>query len=393
MATYPISGQFGQGIGNPQFGGKNMATQRLTPNWSAGLGGNPWLSELQNVMKQLGFNYGNMTAGSGSNPSTGGLPQNTFNWLANATAGGGGTPLPVNARLTDTTAALNAALPGIYEKQTKSFGNAAKRFGQTGMLASQPYMEALGGVSRNTTNDIANLTQNLTFQANESAAQRGLSADLATQADQLARDLANRSRLMTAAGWSLDNSNADSAKNLEAANLLGDWYMRMREGDENRTLSYAGMPQQDGRGSGAIGNLMSMFSGAAPTSPYDDIMQARLRRKGYQDQLNQARGASPAESPLERKRRMLEDMQLDEALRGPQKSNLDRLLEELQGKLVKNQMADADYYAATGKQRGAAEPSELQRLQDYLAQLMVQYGIDTGPWADYNRMKNYTGRP
>ncbi len=319
---------------------------RLTPNWAGGLGGNAWLSELQNVMKKLGFNYGSLS-GAGAT-GAGGKTPNMWDFVAQATGGGGGTSPAINPRLTDVTAAINAAKPAIYEEQTKGFGNAAKRFGQTGMLASSPYMAALGDVSRKSTNDIASLIENLTFQANESAAQRGLTGDIATMNDQTSRDLANRSRLMDAARLAWDTSQSGDANALAAAQLLGDWYMRMREGDENRTLSYAGMEGSGGSGSG---NRAPSYIPAPTDGTREDVMRRRGGRMPGEGLATSWVGTE--RSRIDELREEVEKKRLADQLRGPQRKTEEELLaEQLRKQQLRNEIWKGQYTPTQAPDQG-----------------------------------------
>lgn len=193
---------------------------------------NPWVREMQGVLKGFGFDPGSLASLFGQQKDRS-MDPTALGYL-NASVSGG----PVGTGFVDPAAAIKAALPGIYEQQTKAFGDSAARFGRTGMLASSPYMEALGGVSRKSTNDIASLTENMLYQAYESMANRQLQADIANrnrqlQAAQLAQNAAQ-------AGWA-DNGNANALSSLMSQ--VGDWYMRMREGDEGRSMSQWSMQQ------------------------------------------------------------------------------------------------------------------------------------------------------
>lgn len=80
--------------------------------------------------------------------------------------------------IVDTNAAIAAAMPGIYEQQDIGFANAANRAGQSGMAMSTPYAQALGGVARNSANDIAALTEAYRYNASEAFAERSMQEQL-----------------------------------------------------------------------------------------------------------------------------------------------------------------------------------------------------------------------
>ncbi len=275
MATYPYQGQFGQGLSNPQWGGgKNMQTARFstTPSTAvpaAGVGPNAWTRELQGVLNSFGMNPANQGMGGAPN-GYGGLSPEVLAWIKASMGQNNTTQTPTTTTATSLTptstvsteGAIRAAMPRIQEEQTRNFGQAAKRFGQTGMLASTPYMEALGSVSRNSTNDIASMIEQMIYQANEAQANRALQAGEGHQNRLLQAGEGAQNRAFNAAeAWrgreyGAQQSNLDraaNASNLAYNNwqagrgdqtalmqLLGDWYMRMREGDENRSLSWAG---------------------------------------------------------------------------------------------------------------------------------------------------------
>ena len=193
---------------------------------------NPWVREMQNVLKSFGFDPSRMASMYG-NQQDRPMDPTAFGYMQSSVSGN-----PVGTNFVDPAAAIRAALPGIYEQQTKAFGDAAARFGRTGMLASSPYMESLGGVSRKSSNDIASLTENMLYQANESMANRQLQADIANRNRQL--QAAQLAQAAAQAGWR-DGDNASAMASL--MNQVGDWYMRMREGDEGRSLSQWSMQQ------------------------------------------------------------------------------------------------------------------------------------------------------
>jgi hypothetical protein len=84
--------------------------------------------------------------------------------------------------IVDTNAVINAALPGIYEQQDIGFANAANRAGQSGMAMSTPYAQALGGVARNSANDIASITEQYRYGASEALAERRMQEELQQRA-------------------------------------------------------------------------------------------------------------------------------------------------------------------------------------------------------------------
>jgi hypothetical protein len=84
--------------------------------------------------------------------------------------------------IVDTNAVINAALPGINEQQDIGFANAANRAGQSGFAMSDPYVKSLGGVARNSANDIAALTEQYRYGASEALAERRMQEELQQRA-------------------------------------------------------------------------------------------------------------------------------------------------------------------------------------------------------------------
>lgn len=392
MATYPYQGQFGQGTSNPQWGGgKNMATARFqtTPLTAvpAGVTPNPWMRELSTVLSGFGFNPKTMSMSGGkANAGYGSLSPEVMAWIkASLGPGGAGAGGLTQTAVTptapvDTSAAIRAALPGIQEQQTKSFGEAAKRFGQTGMLASQPYMEALGNVSRKSSNDIASLIENLVYQAGEQYANRQLQAGEGYAGRQLqasegyqnrlaSANEANKGRMFDAANLAFqnwqgnrENGNADQ---LALMQLLGDWYMRMREGDENRTLSYAGMNQGGGTGGGsgrAPSYIPAENTGASRMSSYAQQLQERdLRRQlTGANESGTTRAATSQTDPLADIRRQLEMQELTRQL-NQQPTEEEQMATNLRKKQLAYDLENGPWAAAKGSAATGGPSNELFR--------------------------------
>jgi hypothetical protein len=133
----------------------------------------------------LFFNPGAMTGAFGAQGSSGGYDFTDYpafqEYDASGNAVGMVDPYQVQdfaSSIVDTNAAIAAAMPGIYEQQDIGFANAANRAGQSGMAMSTPYAQALGGVARNSANDIAQLTEAYRYNASEAFAERAMQEQL-----------------------------------------------------------------------------------------------------------------------------------------------------------------------------------------------------------------------
>ena len=123
------------------------------------------------------FNFGGAWGGQGG----GGFQPSPW------TGGGGGVPAgyeggqytapdPFTGQMdtsgvVDVSAAIASAQPGIMENMNNAFADAGNRFGSSGMVGT-PYAGALGEASRGAANDLANIANQYTFQANTDAANR-----------------------------------------------------------------------------------------------------------------------------------------------------------------------------------------------------------------------------
>jgi hypothetical protein len=178
----------------------------------------------------------------------------------------------VDAGLTDTQDAINAQLPWIEEQRDAGFADAAARAGQSNFVMSSPYVERLGGVARKAASDTQAMAEQFLFQAEESARQRDLQAqmqqlDLEKQAweaqgnwqmaAQVQEAQNSLSAWQTQGGWDMgaqvsnqqtalgayntqQNVNAQNAANqaqygLGAAGLLADWQNNMNNYNLNNT--------------------------------------------------------------------------------------------------------------------------------------------------------------
>lgn len=93
-------------------------------------------------------------------------------------APGGWSPRDIDVQTTATQNAINAQLPWIAEQRDLGFAEAGSRAGQSGFAMSTPYMESLGGVARKAASDTQAMAEQFLFQAEESARQRELQAEM-----------------------------------------------------------------------------------------------------------------------------------------------------------------------------------------------------------------------
>ena len=115
----------------------------------------------------------------------------------------------------DPSAAIASAQPGIMENMNKAFADAGNRFGSSGMVGT-PYAGALGDASRGASNDIANITNQYTFQANSDAANRQQAAAIAQYQGEL-------DAWGQAGQWGHEGQLAGMNQDFNAWAQAGDW--------------------------------------------------------------------------------------------------------------------------------------------------------------------------
>ena len=76
----------------------------------------------------------------------------------------------------DPSRAIAATVPLLQEQRDKGFADAAARAGQSGFSMSTPYMQALGGVERQSLQDLDKITQQYQYDAAKYAADQSMAA-------------------------------------------------------------------------------------------------------------------------------------------------------------------------------------------------------------------------
>jgi len=161
MPLFSTKGQFGIGAGNPQVGGiPRRKFSITTPEQPPGTP-QPYIPGVslgkppaQGLLGGGGGGF--MTGGGGSaganRSAAAGYGDQMKQWLQQLAYGQG----PFAKLMIDPSKAINAAMPGITEKMTGDFNEAANRLGATGMLgfsqgkmaAGTPYQDLLGQAAK-----------------------------------------------------------------------------------------------------------------------------------------------------------------------------------------------------------------------------------------------------
>ena len=119
------------------------------------------------------------------------------------------------AQMVDPSQLIASAQPGIMEKMNTNFAEAGNRFGSSGMVGT-PYSDSLGAASRGASNDIAHITDQYTYQAGESAANR-------EQARAMAEYQANQNAWAQQGMWENQGQLAQMNQDFGAWSQMGDW--------------------------------------------------------------------------------------------------------------------------------------------------------------------------
>jgi len=264
-----MANQFGWGMSNPQFG-QRQQYQTWNPNaqldrWGVPRGSSQqnengsWSSPAAVSPAQQPQNFGppqmqamfwqNSPGGNVSSAPV--LAGGNFN-RANGGAGGGGAGgggggagggwgqpwqgmNPVNYQGQGVgggymSGAMEAEMGRAKERMNQGFADAARRAGQSGMLMSSDYQQALGGVARNAMNDVNAQGYNYAFNAAQQDANRALQ------------------EWQQQGNWDLGAWNSFNDRGLNAWKTQGDWDMQAQ---------LANQQQDDGQ----LMQIMSMLGG------------------------------------------------------------------------------------------------------------------------------------
>ncbi len=313
MAYFPTSGQWGAA---PYF--QPQSTTSLYEQWAAE--GNPLLRKKPAAAPQT--NYGDTFMGSfntilqslmnpqqqtnsqGANAFSSYLSgKNPFTMTAPSNPYGAGTQnptaqytldamrsavAPINVNTVDPSAVIRAQLPKIQEMQDQSFANAAARFGATGMGVSTPYAQALGDVSRKTSNDIAGLTEGYYYQSATDAAARQLQADLANRQNQLA-----------VGGQWMGATESGLDRDLQAQMQSNQMFL-------DAAKAYGGFYDSGGQNTSALASLAGQLAGLYGTSMENQAQRSwqsgeNQADRGYsQWELGQTQGFQGQQAQYER---------------------------------------------------------------------------------------------
>jgi len=126
--------------------------------------------------------------------------------------------------------AMEAEMGRAKERMNQGFADAARRAGQSGMLMSSDYQQALGGVARNAMNDVNAQGYNYAFNAAQQDANRALQ------------------EWQQQGNWDLGAWNSFNDRGLNAWKTQGDWDMQAQ---------LANQQQNDGQ----LMQIMSMLGG------------------------------------------------------------------------------------------------------------------------------------
>lgn len=132
------------------------------------------------------------------------------------------------AGMVDPTAVIQSAQPGIMENMNKAFADAGNRFGSSGMVGT-PYADALGTAARGAANDIANITNQYTYQSALDAAQR-------EQERAMAEYMADYNAWAQQGNWAHQGQLSDLDRQFGAWQQLGDWQYGAGQGAADRNL-------------------------------------------------------------------------------------------------------------------------------------------------------------
>lgn len=150
---------------------------------------------------------------------------------------GGWTPRDIDVNTTATQDAINAQLPWIEEQRDLGFADAGARAGQSGFAMSTPYMESLGGVARQASNDTQAMAEQFLFQAEESARQREIQAEM----QQLELE---KQAWQQQGNWDMAAQVTEAQNSLASWQTQGGWDMAAQLGNQQTSLGAYQTQQQ-----------------------------------------------------------------------------------------------------------------------------------------------------
>jgi len=188
----------------------------------------------------------------------GGFNYGAFNGPQYQAPEGWNNPGIDTANMVDPSAVIASAQPGIMENMNKAFAEAGNRFGSSGMVGT-PYSDSLGQAARGAANDIANITNQYTYQSALDAAQREQQRALAeygadynawAQSGDWAHQgqLANMNQALGAWGQMGDWQNQQALQGSQLANqqwmAQNDWGFQDYQNQQNQMMQYLPMLMQ-----------------------------------------------------------------------------------------------------------------------------------------------------
>ena len=177
------------------------------------IGGTPFLTTQAGTRT---INPDAMQGMFGTSGASGGVPAGYEGTAYQAPGEWGGYEFDVSQL--DPNKAIEAWEPYMEEQRGQGFAEAANRMGQSGMNASTPYSEALGGVARKSADDTARIAAEYQYRAQESMAQRDLQRQMAEQQ-------AGLQAWGTQGGWQHQGQMGDQAQDFGAWQQEGNWQM------------------------------------------------------------------------------------------------------------------------------------------------------------------------
>ena len=155
----------------------------------------------------------------------------------------------------DPNKAIRSWEPYMAEQRERGFAEAGQRMGQSGMTASTPYAEALGGVARKSTDDLGRIAAEYQYRAQESMAQRDLQRQMAEQG-------AGLSAWGQQGNWGHQGQLADLARDFGAWQTEGGWQQQANQNQANRDLSqWQTQQQMDQNNQNMMMAMMGQFMG------------------------------------------------------------------------------------------------------------------------------------
>ena len=171
--------------------------------------------------------WGSAAGGGGPN-AAGGVPGPYEGGQYTAPDAWGGYEFDVSQL--DPNKAIESWEPYMAEQREKGFAEAGNRMGQSGMVSSTPYAEALGGVARKSTDDMGRLAAEYQYRAQESMAQRDLERQMAEQG-------AGLQAWGQQGDWQSQGQLADLAREFGGWQTQGGWQQQANQNQADRDLS------------------------------------------------------------------------------------------------------------------------------------------------------------